>query len=647
MKRIFRYLPLVLALPFFFAACSDDANTEPVTPPAADPALTLAQTELAVPAEGGHFEVNYTLENPVAGAKLHVSVSDEAWIRNLDSSVEGKISFDVLASYADAPRTCRVELTYPGVYPNPLLTITQAKGLEPSFTFRVTSVMSNTIKMDVLPKDKEQPYIFLLGKKQYMVEENLLEDDAAQVASDMEVISDFGAAFGAQLKDVVVAFMYEGDQIGYLWNGVERDTDYIAYAYGFDVETLQPTTEICRVEIHTLDVELFRVDFDFDVTTHGPYVDFTITPSGYDGPYFFGIFAAEDCPRDASEEMLISYCESAWEQEKGVYSGFFETPEEGYHFILNELAYHGATTFKDVELLANTEYVLWAFGMNEEGLLNTVPDTHYFTTGQAQSSTNEFEITISDIKARQATVSVTPTTQDPYVATLVRADRFTGMDEQEIMDEVLTWNYTLIEGSFTTVADELLPDTGYEILVFGVNGGRPSTALTRKGFTTAEAVTSTAKFELKYDKFYDLEELAAIDEAWAAYEQFDILLPVEVLTDERVVNVYYEVLDLENFNFYTPSQLTEALLKTGPSEEVALLALDYDIPFIFFGFAEDEDGNFTEFWQSGEEIFRKENRSPASELFEQETASAKRAVRTPQNAFRPRTSKVAGKLTVE
>lgn len=647
MRRFLRFLPLMLALPLLFAACSDDDSALEQPPVAGDPELQLSQTELSVPAQGGHLEVSYTLENPVEGATLRISVSDESWIRNIDASVEGVISFDVLASYEQAARTCRLELTYPGVYPNPLLTINQAKGMEPSFAFEVTGVMSNTIKMNVLPKDKEQPYIFLLGKKQYMVEENLLEDDAAQVASDMEVISDFGAAFGAPLEAVVTAFMYQGDQVDYLWNGVERNTEYIAYAYGFDVETLQPTTEICRVEIKTLDVELYRVDFDFEVETRGPYVDFSITPKGYDGPYFFGVFLAEDCPRDSSEELLVSYCESAWEQEKGVYSGFFETPEQGYHFILNELAYYGTASMEDVELTANTEYVIWAFGMNSEGLLNTVPDVHYFTTGDAQSSENEFTVTISDIKARQATVTVETKTDDPYVATIARADRFTGMTDEQIMDEILTWDYSLIEGGFTTTATGLLPETGYEILVFGVNGGRPSTGLTRRGFTTAEAVVSTARFELKYDKFYDLEELAALDDAWEAYRQYDILVPVEALTDEQVVNVYYEVLDLENFNFYTPSALSEALLKAGPSEPVMLLALDYDIPFIFFGFAEDKDGNFTEFWQSGEEIFRKENRSPASELFEEQTPAAKAAVRSPKNALQPKIAKSASKLTVE
>ncbi len=626
MKRFLFYPLLLSGLLALFVACTEDEPQTQTEQPYTDPELTLEQQELTVPAEGGRFTVNYTLEGAVEGAELKVSVQHESWVGKVDTSVEGKISFEVKASYEPEARTCRVELIYPGLYPNPELTIRQQEGLEHAFTFDVKQVMSNTIVMDVLPKDKTMPYVFLLGKKNYMVEEDLLDDDAGQVASDMQVFEDFGAAFGGTAQDVITAFMYEGDQIDYAWNGVDRNTEYVAYAYGFDRETMQPTTEVCRVEITTLNVQDYIVNFDLSVEVEGPNVQLRIAPENYDGYYFFDVFAASDCPPGTDENTVRSYCEAAWESVKAIYSPFFETPEQGLHFIFNELAYSGVTEFS-AELNAETDYVLWAFAMNNEALMNSTPVMKYFSTGAAKASENTFTITITDVKARQATVAVEPSNDDPYVLLIATSDQFAGMSDEQIMDEVCAnWDYSEKRGAYTTKVEGLIPATDYEFMAFGINGGRPSTGLTRESFTTGEAVSSTARFELYYDKFYDLEEVAALDPAWEVYKGYDLLLPVEALVDDQVKYVYYEVLDAENYNFYTPTALREVLLSNGPSDLGSIYLLNYDLPFVFFGFAEDQDGNFTDFWASSEIIFTYEDRSPASEIAA--PAAAKSAVRS-------------------
>lgn len=621
MKRYSIFSLLLMGVAALFAACSEDDPVTSTPAPEVPTSLTLEQTTLSVPAEGGHFTVAYTLEGAVKGAELKVMLQDDSWIKNLDSSVEGLISFDVKASYEAEPRSCRIELIYPGLYPNPELTVNQATGLEPSFRFNLKSVMSNTILMDVLPKAKDQPYIFLLSKKKYMEEENLLEDDAAQVASDLEVISDFASAFGGSVQDVIGAFMYEGDQLDYAWNGVERNTEYVAYAYGFDVATLQPTTEICRVEITTLNVQDYVVNFDLEVEVNGPNVAFNITPQAYDGYYFFGVFVAADCPPGTDEDKVRSYCEAAWEEQKALYSPFFDSTEEGLHFIFNELAYSGPYRF-ETELSANTEYVLWAFAMNGEALMNSTPVLQYFQTGAPHASQNSFEVEISDIKARKATVTVRPSNSDPYVAAIVAANRFEGMSDQEIMAEICTWNYSVAEGEFSTTVENLNPATAYEILVFGINGGSPSTGLTRKGFSTTEAIPSQAHFKLTYDTFYDLEEVAALNSDWESYLNFDLLLKIDVECDETVVNVYYHILETSLFNYYHPNELISDLLEMGPADPKELFLLNYDQSFTIYGFAEDRDGNFTEFWSSPGTIFHKEDRSPAEELFSSQSGTS-------------------------
>ncbi len=614
MKRFGLFLLLIAGMMTLLTGCmSEDPE------PAGEASLTLRQNSLSVPAEGGTFTMEYRLDNPTPGAELTFS-AEYGWVKEFDASVPGMITFVVNPSYEKQERSCRVEVLYPGVYPNPTFTINQAVGLEPSFELNVKKVMANTIYMDVIPKDKNQPYVFLLGPKDYMVEDGLLDDDAAQIASDMEVIASFGEAFGSGIKEVIGAFMYVGDQIDFTWNGVSVGTEYVAYAYGFDVNTLQPTTEVCRVEVTTPDVEYYKVNFNLDVTVDGPNVSFDIIPQGYDGYYFFGIFDAAACPPDTSEGLLMSYCEASWEEYKGIYSPFFETPEQGLHFIFNELAYTGKTHF-ETELTADTEYVLWAVGMNSEALLNTTPVVKYFTTGSALHSENQFTITISNIKAREATVTVETTNDDPYAAIIAPTTRFKGLSDEEIMDDICTnWNYSLINGGFTTQATELRPETEYEILTFGINGGRPSTTLTRKSFTTAKAVASTAAFSLQFDKYYDLAEIAALNPDWEGYTAYDLIIPVTARVDDRAKKVYFSVMDSENFNFITQNSyepIIEALRLEGPAEELsAPFLLNYGMEFVFFGFVEDQDGNYTDLWISEPHTFDQAGSSPAQEFLD-------------------------------
>ena len=58
-----------------FAGCNND---DPVTPDA-QPEIVFAKESLDVPAEGGPFQIEYTIENPVANATLSAKCND-SWI---------------------------------------------------------------------------------------------------------------------------------------------------------------------------------------------------------------------------------------------------------------------------------------------------------------------------------------------------------------------------------------------------------------------------------------------------------------------------------------------------------------------------------------------------------------------------------------
>lgn len=593
-----------------FAGCKTD---EPINEPEPDaPVLTLLQTEVDATADGGHFEVGFELLNPAEGAELKVSAEHD-WVKNIEVT-EGSINFDVKESYEAEERTCRLEVIYPGVYPNPTIKVRQAVGKEHSIKLELISAAATTITLNVVPKDKSMPYVFILGNGDYIKSNGLMDDDEALWASDMEIFQSFADAFGSDISMAVTAFMYEGDRLPHQFTGVTPSTSYVAYAYGFDRETMTPTTEISRLEITTSTVSDYTLHFDFNVDVDGPNVDIKITPQGYDGYYYYGVFWKRDI-EGASAEELRGFCEADWEQQKGLYSSFFDTPEEGLHFIFNELAYTG-TTELSAELDADTEFVLWAFGMDDEALLNTTPEFYEFKTGSVAASKNEFTLSVTELYPRKATVKVETTNNDPYVATLVAGNRFENNSDEEIMAYILqNFRVQYANGTMSDTATGLTPNTEYELLVFGAQAGAPTTKLHRLKFTTEEVVYADLSFSLTIGDYYSGAEVAAIDPDYAGYEDM-IFVRITANVDEEAVNAYFNAANALDFPYYEYEQIVEGLTAEGALKEFSsVYAFDYDEPYIFFGIAEDSDGNFTEVWASKETTFTKEGCSPAEEFF--------------------------------
>lgn len=621
MKNIWLMMCVALSLTLF-AGCKADEPIEKPQPEA--PELLLDKSEVEVTADGGHFEVSYELLNATEGATLRVT-SEYDWVTNIDTSVEGVISFDVATSYEPKERSCRLELIYPGIYPNQTIKVVQAIGKEHSIRLELVSAAATTITLNVVPQDKDMPYVFILGNGDYIKQNGLMYDDEALWESDMDIFESFADAFGSDVSMAVTAFMYTGDLVPHQFTGVTPGTSYVAYAYGFDKETMTPTTEISRLEITTATVNDYTLHFDFDVKVNGPNVDLKITPQGYDGYYYYGVFWKKDVEGATADEFR-GFCEADWEKYKGLYSSFFDTTEEGLHFIFNELAYKG-TTELSVELDANTEFVLWAFGLNDEALLNTTPEFYEFKTGDVAASNNEFTLSVEELHSRRATVKVATTTDDTYVATLVEGNRFENNTDAEIMEYILT-NFTVqyTSGTMSDTATGLTPNTEYELLVFGAQAGAPTTELQRLKFTTLDTEYADLDFSLTIGDYYSGREVAAIDPAYAGFED-SIFVRITANVDEAAVNAYFNAMNALDYPFYDYEAIVAGLTAEGPLEELtSVYAFDYNEPYVFFGLAEDANGNFTEVWASKEITFTEEGCSPAEEFFANgETLGARHA----------------------
>ncbi len=107
MKNLKFYSILGLSALLVLSACKKEEPT------AGSPVLTLSQTTLTVPADGGAVSVAYQVENPVDGASVSVDLGSVAWITDVDIT-DSTIDFTVEANSVTSSRTATITVSYPG-----------------------------------------------------------------------------------------------------------------------------------------------------------------------------------------------------------------------------------------------------------------------------------------------------------------------------------------------------------------------------------------------------------------------------------------------------------------------------------------------------------------------------------------------------
>lgn len=133
-----------------FAGCNND---DPVTPDA-QPEIVFAKESLDVPAEGGPFQIEYTIENPVANATLSAKCND-SWITDIDTKTAGVISFNVTKNETAEKREAIIEVSYADIQPAPSFTAKQAARPEEAFTITISDITTKTFRTTVRPGDQE------------------------------------------------------------------------------------------------------------------------------------------------------------------------------------------------------------------------------------------------------------------------------------------------------------------------------------------------------------------------------------------------------------------------------------------------------------------------------------------------------------
>lgn len=600
MKKLTYYLFAGLAATAVLYGCN------PVEEPL--PTLEITENEVSVPAEGGQFTIDYVLENPQDGVLPTVTPAEDCdWVSDFSAS-DGVISFTVAANENTEPRECKVTVSYPQVTPDSEFTIKQEGTepepgpTEPKIDITLKSCDATTIVADIIPSDDEMTYYMGIEQAWWLDEMGFADNDEAFFAYLLEWLDGQVAAYGKQLSD----FLYQGAQTDLPFINCYPEQEYVIYAFGLDASTKEMTTEMAKLSVTTGSIEMIEADFDIETQLEGNTLTITATPENYDGYFYIDIYTKFNM--QAYEEQGISMfeiCDDNFRAVVEVYQSFLGWSIED---ILENACYKGDRNTRICEdRMAEMEYTILVFAVTNTGHACSEPSIAKVTTGPSPiQSDNEITVNVEKVNNNSATVRFETTNNDPYFYCLFTAKQseeiFAGYTDADIMNYIIYY-YNSGEVSYTGDKTEnftdLTSDTEYYVYAFGVDIEKMlfTTGLSKTAFTATNKEINVT-FNAEFDKYYDVDEILAIDPSWKDkvedFEYYHAVLPVKVTTEPEGCEYYYGIFRTEYYADYSDEDLYDMLSSYGPYTEAITYNMrtygDYEVMLV--GAAKDADGNW-------------------------------------------------------
>ena len=583
--------------------CSNDVTTEETQE---GTKVTLSATSVETTAMGGTFNVEYTVTNGLAGIDI-VAQSNDAWITDIVAT-DGLLSFSVASNNSTDVREGKLTIKYPSAE-NVTLKVTQ-EGAESVFTLAVEECTTTSCNSIVTAKDENTIFIAYMTQLDYLVYAGI--STAEQLfADDYNYYMPMAQSAGAQNIETFLLqqeIAFKGTS--YIsWTNMLPDTEYVLYAYGIsfndDKSDYYLSTPVSYQIVTLASREFFDVEFDVNVTVSGPSAHYSFAPIDWDGKYYLDIYPessyyyieegnspdAEYCKTVANEWLSIITETMA--------SGY--TPEQLY----NIMCLQGADEFSEM-LEADTKYMMSFYAIDMvDGLPQVVsrPYLAYFKTEPVGTSNMTIDLKIENCYARVADVTVTPSTNEPFTAAILRTEELVGNSDDEIINWITNrYNMDMYTKGFTTHLNYLTPDTEYTLLAFGYYGSVVTTGLFRYDFKTEPAgECSNSVVTVNWGGPYSLKELEAYDDAYYGYGQFESMgwfaMWSEIVTAEPSRDVFHCIYAAEDFMQYGEESIF-ADLTSYACDTTQILTGQNGKLYVMCAVTMDYRGNYSDMWVS-------------------------------------------------
>ena len=490
------------------------------------------------------------------------------------------------------------------------------------FTFANVAMNNSKISVDILPNDKDMEYVVMFAEQRYFTSNNI-DTEEEILADDLNYILGLAEQYGVSVRELLegLKWLVKGDKIGYQVENLYPDTEYVVYCYGveFRADTYDVTTDINYTVITTTAPALINAEFSVESKVEGNVVSLTVTPNDYNGFYYGYIvpesdkyFIAEG--EEVTEEHIDHYRNRAF-MEFGSYVNDQGIPS-------SQFCYKGVTTIeKRLNPNANYQLVLFAVNRDRVPLLCSVPSVYNFSTEDISKSDLVITLDVTDITPYTAQLTVTTSNDtESYACVLLARSQVPEMEnEYELMNFILTnFDPEIFKGGWSEQLLPLMPDTEYSVLAFGIENNLPTTSIVRNDFTSATAKEGNIKIEsIDILKLFDTYQIAAVDPSYSyLVDQCQCIAVVEMKTSAPTDNAYFWWYEDWMLVEYSEEAFLEDLLMYPPTGTLQLMDMYYDVPSLFAGIAEDEEGNMSPIYYGEVFTLSEEMCDPAEEFFQ-------------------------------
>lgn len=608
---------------------TDDPNTPGGKPNVeVDSKIVLGQDSITASLDGGSYLMEYEVvyegegENPHAGEKISAEAAED-WVNNFNYSVTGALGFKVDANAGAAARECLVTVKYRYAED---VTFVVKQGAKSKAGFTVTNVSAAdeyfSYTVDVTPEDKKTPYIVMSAGPDYIAQ-NGLESGQDFYEDDMAYFAWLGSYHGMTAAQVMQGRAKIGDQKNVTVGNGAPGVPYTFYCYYFDVESGALLSDVAMFTVTTAKPEHKDVTFEIEYEVESCVIKAEVTPKGgFDGDYYFDVLnhlnvdtflENLDFLKDASD-----YAEYWWSNAVATMTQDLNS-NMSFEDVISTFTCKGTysdgtpKSYCEFELLANHDYYLVAFAMQEHGLCASKPQVVKITTGDVAMSDNEIRVEVVNITSRTAAFNFWPSNNDYYVAGWEEASVWntygkTDAERQEYFLKNL--DYELLSGEVTAKATKLKNDTEYVAYAFGSRGGKATTTkIFTQSFKTKSGADGSVDISFKDLGYYDCAAVAQ----YPGLEFFGgeryagcVVLPYDVVfSSDEHGHFWYDIYDWtgrHESDYYTEEQYMDGLVWSidtygGSAAEQSYVGLKIGNVYELVGVVLDTEGNFSSMYR--------------------------------------------------
>lgn len=222
------------------------------------------------------------------------------------------------------------------------------------------------------------------------------------------------------------ATLYDGEQT-VEFAGLVGGSNYALVWFGFDPKSKSATTPLYRENFSTPDgPQQYEIEYE---NLSAFSVDVTVTPKDNE-PYYAWIQSKATYEKNGGDNYGIIVSDMQWWQQGADWAaeaGIETTWVEQY--FQDEMTYSGTHELLNnrnfiLNMMWDTEYVIYAYSLDEDGNLKNQVCKEFFTTPSPGTSNNTFTCEVHQTWTDGVDFTITPTTDDPYFVSIEQYDRF-------------------------------------------------------------------------------------------------------------------------------------------------------------------------------------------------------------------------------